>query len=165
MSIKNHSSYKIYKVQETSTEDGFKCIQEFENEELRREMWFKKENGLLSSYNDKPALITYDSAENLRNDFHGSADSKYDDPLKELKIEVWYEDGFRRRNKNDLPTMIIYSEQHKICEIWCNKLGHIDRCKGNGVFLPAIIWYYDGTEKVKDRIWYEDGNEIKIDDE
>lgn len=64
MSLKNHSNYKIYKVQETSTEDGFKCIQEFENKELRREMWFKKkENGLLSSYNDKPALITYESVE------------------------------------------------------------------------------------------------------
>lgn len=61
--------------------------------------------------------------------------------------------------------MIIYdySEQHRICEIWCNKLGHVHRCEGNGDFLPAIIWYYSGTTKVKNRVWYEDGNEIKID--
>lgn len=162
---------RIIRIEETSHEDGFKCIKEFEGNNLRREIWFK--NGLLNSYNDQPALIKYDRPDiNIdvtdlclykiwykdsrihRDNNPAMIISAYDDD-NVVDREFWYQNGKLHRVGG--PAEIRYKGV-KISEKHWYKNGKLNsELSENGTYLPAQIGYDYNTENVTSKAWWKEG--------
>lgn len=145
---------KPIKIEEENI-DGFKCIREIQYK-LEQELWFK--DGLLNSYNDKPAVIKYYSYDHFLDDYGACEEGlvSWYEKCDEFKVEIWFKNGMEHRDEEKGPAVIIYDfTEQKICEIWMNN-GN----KHRNMDLPSLITYHR-KNKISMKKWFKNDNLYK----